>query len=134
MPDSTLSHLHLLANFNWDREPLLSLVLVGLPELCDRLRLGVHRSLLTRIHTKVELAPTSPDHTTAYVRKRMAGAGARAEIFTADGLAALHDLTGGILRSIDVLALAALRVAAARDLRLVDRDVVRRALHLTPLA
>lgn len=134
MPDSTLGHLHLLANFRWDREPLLSLVLVGLPELHDRLRLGIHRSLLTRIHTKVELAPASPELTVAYVRKRLTDAGARHEIFTGDGLATLHELTGGMLRSIDVLALAALRLAAAEDRRLVDREVVRRAMHHTPLA
>lgn len=134
MPDSTLGHLHLLSNFQWDSEPLLSLVFVGLPELHDRLRLGIHRSLLTRIHTKIELAPSSPDLTAAYVRKRLDDAGARQELFTADGLATLHELTGGFLRSIDVLALAALRLAAAEDLRLVDRTVVRRALSMTPLA
>jgi type II secretory pathway predicted ATPase ExeA len=28
-----LEHLHVLANYQWDQKPLLSLVLVGLPEL-----------------------------------------------------------------------------------------------------
>lgn len=133
MPDATLGHLHLLANFQRDSEPLLSLVLVGLPELHDRLRLGLHRSLLTRIHTKIELAPGSPETTAAYVRKRITDAGAKAELFTADGLATIHELTAGILRSVDVLALAALRLAAVNEARLVDRDVVRKALHHTPL-
>ena len=134
MPDSTLAHLHVLANFEWDSEPLLSLVFVGLPELHDRLRLGVHRSLLTRIHTQLELSPGSPDLTAAYVRRRLADAGAKTELFTADGLAVLHEETGGILRSIDVVALAALRLAVAEDASLIDRDRVRRALHHTPLA
>lgn len=133
MPDSTLGHLHVLTNFHWDREPLLSLVLVGLPELHERLKLGIHRSLLTRIHTKVELQPTTPEQTTAYLRKRLQDAGARHDIFTADGLATLHELTGGLLRSVDVLALAALRLAAVDDKKLVDRTIVRRALHHTPL-
>ena len=134
MPDATLGHLHLLTNFRWDSEPLLSLVLVGLPELLDRMRLGVHRSLLTRIHTKVELPPGSPEMTTAYVRKRLDDAGAKNELFTADGLAVLHELSGGLLRSIDVLALASLRFAAAGELRLIDREVVRQAFHQTPLS
>lgn len=134
MPDSTLSHLHLLANFKRDSEPLLSLVLVGLPELHERLRLGLHRSLLTRIHTKIELAPGSPDNTANYVRKRLADAGAKSELFTADGLSTLHELTSGLLRSVDVLALAALRLAAANGARLIDREIVRKALHHTPLA
>ena len=59
--------------------------------------------------------------------------GAHTEIFTADGLAQLHELTGGVLRSIDILALAALRLASTEDKVLVDRDLVRRALHHTPL-
>jgi type II secretory pathway predicted ATPase ExeA len=134
MPDSTLGHLHLLTNFQWDSQPLLSLVLVGLPELVDRLRLGVHRSLLTRVHTKVELPPSSPEMTAAYVRKRLSDAGAQSELFTADGLAVLHELSGGLLRSIDVIALAALRQAAAQDIRLIDRTVVRKAFHMTPLS
>lgn len=134
MPDATMAHLHVLANFEWDSDPLLSLVFVGLPELYDRLRLGMHRSLLTRIHTRVDLSPGSPDLTTAYVRRRLADAGARTELFTADGLSVLHEETGGVLRSIDVLALAALRLAVNEDTKLIDRDVVRRALHHTPLA
>lgn len=134
IPDPTLAHLHVLANFQWDREPLLSLVFVGLPELHERLRLGIHRALLTRLHTKVELSAASPEMTAAYVRKRLVDAGARSEIVTADGLAQLHELTGGLLRSVDVLSLASLRLAAAEDVALIDRGLVRRALHHTPLA
>ena len=134
MPDSTLANLHVLANFEWDSEPLLSLVFVGLPELYDRLRLGMHRSLLSRIHTRIELSPGAPDLTAAYVRRRLSDAGAKTELFTADGLAVLHEETGGLLRSIDVLAQAALRLAVAEDTKLIDRDLVRRALHHTPLA
>jgi type II secretory pathway predicted ATPase ExeA len=133
LQDSTLAHLHLLANFDWDSAPLLSFIFVGLPEFLTRLQLGIHRALLTRIHTRIELAPTSPDHTTAYVRRRLEAAGARAEILTADGFSTLHELTGGVLRSIDILATAALRIAAAEDKRLVDRHLVRRALADTPL-
>jgi len=134
LPDATLSTLHLLTNFEWDRAPLLSLVFVGLSEFHGRLRLGIHRGLLTRIHTRVELQAASPELTTAYIRQRMEDAGARHEVFAPDGLALIHELSGGTLRSIDVLALAALRLAAAEDLRLIDRTLVRRALHHTPLA
>ncbi|NOY27157.1 MAG: AAA family ATPase [Oligoflexia bacterium] len=134
MPDDTMAHLHLLANFEWDSDPLLSLVFVGLPELHDKLRKGIHRSLLTRIHTHVELSPGSPDLTATYVRKRLRDAGAKTELFTADGLAMLHQETGGLLRSVDILATAALRLAVAEDTTRLDRGLVRRALRHTPLA
>jgi len=41
----TLDHLHILLNYGWDSQPLLSLVLIGLPELADRLALRRNRSL-----------------------------------------------------------------------------------------
>lgn len=134
IPDDTLAHLHVLANFDWDSQPMLSLVLVGLPELGDRLKLGIHRSLLTRVAAKVEVLPTSPEHTMNYVRQRIKDAGGKSEIFAPDGYALLHELTGGMLRSVDVLAEAALRLAAHTDVRIVDRALVRRAFQLTPLS
>lgn len=133
MPDSTLSHLHVLSNYDWDSKPLLSLILVGLPELHDRLRRGIYRSLLTRLSACVEVAPVTAEQTTTYVRKRLDDAGAKAELFAPDALVLLHESTGGVLRSVDVLADAALRLAAQRELRLVDRNVVRQALAQTPI-
>lgn len=96
MPDSTLGHLHVMMNFAWDSEPLLSVVLVGLPELHDRLKLGIHRSLLTRLTTCIEVPPARAEQTVAYVRKRLADAGAKGELFAPDALTVLHELTGGV--------------------------------------
>lgn len=134
MPDSSLNTLHVLANFEWDREPVLSLVLVGLPELADRLKLGVHRSLLTRIGHKVELSPATAEQTASYVEKRLEDAGARQALFAPEALAVVHELTGGVLRSVDVLAEASLRVAAHQKKKTVDKASVRQAFPLTPLA
>jgi type II secretory pathway predicted ATPase ExeA len=125
--DATLSHLHILANFDLDSSPLLSLVLIGLPELHDRLKLGVNRSLLTRIGTMVDIAPTTPDQTAAYVRARLESAGARSELFASDAMTLLHELTAGVPRVVDTVALGSLELAAATGERLVTRATVRRA-------
>ena len=45
----TLDHLHILLNYEWDSRALLSLVLVGLPELADRMTLRRNRCLFSRI-------------------------------------------------------------------------------------
>jgi type II secretory pathway predicted ATPase ExeA len=134
MPDDSLGTLHILANFDWDREPILSLVLVGLPELGERLKLGLYRSLLTRVNHKIEITPATPEDTGNYVRKRLSDAGARSDLFAPDALVVLHELTGGVLRSVDILADATLRVAVHRKLKIIDRAVVRSAFPLTPLA
>lgn len=134
MPERTLQHLHILTNFDFDSQPLLSLVLVGLPEFHDRLRMSVHRSLLTRLSAAVELRPTNADRTAAYVQHRLSGAGANAELFTPDALTMLHELSGGLLRSVDTIADGAMRIAARQDKRLVDRHMVTAAFRQTPLA
>jgi general secretion pathway protein A len=132
MPDTMLSHLHVLCNFDMDSRPLLSLVLVGLPELQDRLRLGVHRSLLTRIRTRVEIGMTTSEDTAAYVRHRLDRAGATRDIFASDGMTLLHELAAGVPRILDAIAEGAMVDAASRDESLITRATVRRAWQDTP--
>ena len=104
LPDATLSHLHVLANFDMDHKPLLSLVLVGLPELLDWLRLGVNRSLLTCTHTLFDLHSTTPEDTAACVRHRLELAGSSRDGFGTDAPTALHELAAGVPRLLDTLA------------------------------
>lgn len=85
-----------------------------------------HRSLLTRIHRRFLLTPATVADTAEYVRFRFHAAGCERALFPDDALAALHDLSLGALREIDRLATAALRDAARRKKKLVDRDVVTR--------
>lgn len=121
-----LAHLHILMNYEWDAKALLSLVLIGLPELESNLARRAHRSLLTRIHHRFLLAPATVDDTAEYIRYRLAAAGTDRALFPDDALAALHELSQGALREIDRLATAALREAARRKKKLVDREIVTR--------
>ena len=121
-----LAHLHILLNYEWDSKALLSLVMVGLPELEQNLSRRAHRSLFTRIHHRFLLVPATVEDTAEYVRFRLRGAGCERDLFPDDALAALHELSQGALRDIDRLATAALRDAARRKKKLVDRDLVVR--------
>jgi general secretion pathway protein A len=120
----TLDHLHILLNYEWDSRALLSLVLVGLPELSSRLLLRRNRSLYSRIHHRLAIDPVIADDTGAYIRYRLQAAGTEREVFTSDALAMLHESASGSLRDIDRIATAALRVAARRKKKLVERDVI----------
>jgi type II secretory pathway predicted ATPase ExeA len=112
--------------YEWDARALLSLVLVGLPELEQNLSRRAHRSLLTRIHHRFLLAPATVADTAEYVRYRLRLAGCERDLFPDDALAALHELSQGALREVDRLAAAALRDAARRKKKLVDRELVLR--------
>jgi type II secretory pathway predicted ATPase ExeA len=125
-----LDHLHILLNYQWDSRALLSLVLVGLPELNDRLALRRNRSLFSRIHRRLSISPLAPEDTAEYVRLRLRKAGCDRELFTADALAMLHEAVNGSLRDLDRLATAALREAARRKRKLVERDVLGRVVDI----
>lgn len=120
----TLEHLHILLNYEWDRRALLSLVLVGLPELEDRLALRKNRSLNSRLHWRLRIDPLVPKDTGEYLHYRLKRAGIGGEIFTTDAVAMLHEATLGSLRDIDRLATSAMRTAARRKKKLVERDTL----------
>ena len=122
----TLDHLHILLNYEWDQRALLSLVLVGLPELGDRLALRRNRSLYSRIHHRFAIGATTPDDTAEYCKHRLKGVGYERDLFTSDSLTMLHEAAGGSLRGIDRVASLALRDAARRKKKLVERDCVAR--------
>lgn len=125
----TLEHLHILMNYEWDSRALLSLVLVGLPELADRLALRRNRSLYSRLHHRFVIGPLTPDDTTTYVRTRLARAGCDRELFTSDALVLLHEATRGAMRDIDRISTTCLRLAARRTRRLIERDLLLRVIE-----
>ncbi len=122
--DQVLEHLHILSNYSWDQKPLLSLVLVGLPDLWRKLSLGIHRSLWSRIHCRISLEAPKPEDTVEYISYRLERAGGKATAFASDALALIHEGTAGQLRDIDRVATACLRAAARRKLKTVDRELL----------
>lgn len=119
-----LEHLHILANYEWDSRALLSLVLVGLPELRQRLALSKNRSLYSRIHTRIQLGQAKPGDTAEYLVHRTRRASADRDLFSTDAAAMLHEASDGRLRDLDRLATEALKLGARKKARVVDRDLV----------
>lgn len=125
----TLDHLHILLNYEWDRRPLLSLVLIGLPELEHRLASRRNRSLYSRLHRRIRVAPNGPTDTGDYIAERMRRAGCDREVFTSDAVAMIHEASLGALREIDRIATGALRFAARRKKKLVEREIVAHVIE-----
>ncbi|RKH13533.1 general secretion pathway protein GspA [Corallococcus sp. CA053C] len=123
-----LDHLHILLNYQWDSKALLSLILVGLPELDSRLAMRRNRSLASRLARRLTIDALGPDDTAEYLRLRLKNAGCERELFASDAMAMLHEAASGAHRDIDRLATTALREAARRKKKLVERDVLARVL------
>jgi general secretion pathway protein A len=123
-----LGQLHILLNYEWDAKALLSLVLVGLPELNDLLQMRRNRSLCSRLHVRMHVHPLTPEDTAECLRYRLKRAGAEREVFTADSAAIVHEAAVGGMRNLDRLASGCLREAARRKKRLVERDLLPRVI------
>ncbi len=122
-----MAHLHILLNFEWDAKALLSLVLIGLPELEQNLTRRAHRSLLTRIHHRFLLAPATVTDTAEYVLLPPPPRGVRTRPLPRRcPRRSPTSFLEGALRGIDRLAGAALRDAARRKKKLVDRELILR--------
>ena len=126
----TLDHLHIMLNYAWDSRALLALVLLGLPDLEERLRLRRNRSLYSRLHHRLSIGPLTADDTADYLRNRLSRVGCTRELFTSDAIALLHEAAGSSLRDIDRIATAALRASARKKRKLVERDTLSRILQL----
>ena len=123
-----LDHLHILLNYQWDAKSLLSVYLVGLPELWGRLELRRNRSLASRLHHRLAIGPALVDDTDEYIRHRLKAVGSKREILSTDTVALIHEASSGLLRDIDRLATACLKAAAKGKHRIVDRELVLHVL------
>lgn len=125
-----LETLRLITNFRAGDAAAFTLLLVGQMGLLS----AVSRkpTLDERLGVKTLLRGFTAEETGAYIRHRLAAAGANRELFTAEALQQAHSLTGGYARRIDRLGDLALVVGFAskrpqigpEELNSVHRELV----------
>ena len=95
LPDALLEEIRLLANLETPTEKLLSVILVGQPELSDRLNDQSLRQLKQRVALRSTLQPLVLQETAAYISARIRTAGGKShEIFTREAVIAVHRRSG----------------------------------------
>ena len=119
-----LEQLRMLSNINAEADHLLQLILVGQPELRAVLQQPDLRQFVQRISIDYHLKPLDRDDTAAYVRHRLATAGAPAPIFDDEALRAIHYFSRGLPRLVNSLCDLSLVYAFAEDRFDVDFDIV----------
>jgi general secretion pathway protein A len=121
-----LEEIRLLSNLETPRSKLIQIMLVGQPELWEMLSRPELRQLRQRIVLRYELRPFSAEETGSYVEERLRLAGYTGKgLFKAAGLRALHELSGGVPRVINILCDGALLLGFARDRDTIGADELR---------
>lgn len=125
LPLELLEEIRLLANMESDTEKLLQVVLVGQPELSQRLNQPNLRQLKQRVALRCTLGPLDLAQTAAYIagRIRIAG-GEPARIFGRDAVEEVYERSQGIPRLISVICDNAFVTGFALGVSPIDRRIV----------
>jgi type II secretory pathway predicted ATPase ExeA len=124
----TFEEIRLLTNFQLDDRNLIAIVLVGQPELRERLKHRAYRALTQRIGAEFHLTPLSADDAVAYVRHRLKVAGATRPVLSDSAIRRLHAASRGVPRVLNHLATQALLEGMARGAAVVDEDMASAAV------
>jgi general secretion pathway protein A len=127
---TVLEQLRLLSNLETDDGKLLQVVLMGQPELRERLSTPQMRQLEQRIAVRFHLHGLSRAETRQYVMHRLSVAGAANRItFTARAWTLMHQYCAGIPRRINLLCDLMLMTAYVRGTHRITARMVRHSLR-----
>ncbi len=127
---SVMEQLRLISNLETDTGKLIQIILVGQPELERILSKKEMRQLDQRIVVRGLLGPLKPKETMNYIRHRLNIASIDkddAVSFSDGACRALHNLSGGTPRLINILADRSLLVAYAQGKKKIDKGVAKNA-------
>jgi general secretion pathway protein A len=126
----TLEAVRLLSNFETTNAKLMQILLVGQPELRDKLNMDELRQLKQRVGLRCHIGPLSPEETRLYVRHRLRIAGAAdAGIFTDAAIQRIAEYSRGTPRVINIVCDHCLLSGFADSKRRIDTTAVDEAIE-----
>jgi general secretion pathway protein A len=124
-----LEQIRLISNLETERDKLIQIVLVGQPELREKLRRSELRQLSQRIMVRYHLCPMDYDDTVEYIEHRLEVAGGRRlDIFTPGALKQVFRYSGGLPRLINVVCDRVLLVAYTKGTREITARMMAEAI------
>jgi type II secretory pathway predicted ATPase ExeA len=124
---SIFEELRLLLNFQHEDRFMLTLLILGQPELREKIE--ANKQLNQRIAMRFYLEALQPAETVGYIRHRMGVSGGNPDIFTPDAVALIHERSAGIPRRINQLCDTSLLTGFGKGVQSVDRDIVEETIR-----
>jgi general secretion pathway protein A len=128
LSDELLEEIRLLSNLETYDDKLLQIVLVGQPELDEKLDSKGLRQLKQRIALRTHLAPLSLEETQRYIEHRLQIAGAdssASSLFSPKAMAMVFRFSRGFPRLINTICENSLLTAYARQVPVITPDIVK---------
>ncbi len=127
LDSDVLEQLRLLTNLETDERKLLQIILLGQPELQQKLAHADLRQLSQRITARYHLQALNRKETNAYIAHRLSVAGCDEAVFSTAAQAHIHRISQGIPRLINLICDRAMLGAYAGSVKKIDRNIVRQA-------
>lgn len=118
--------LRLLLNFQKRDKFLLTLVLIGQPDL--REKIAQLKPFDQRISMRFHLKGLRFEETVIYIHHRLSVAGARRNFFTAEAMRAIHESTGGLPRRINQICDLSLLAGFGMKAHEISQEIVNEVL------
>lgn len=130
LTDELLEQVRLLSNLELDNRKLLQIVLMGQPELRDRLNNPRLKQLRQRITVRYHLMPLNRCEVNQYIQHRLEVSGAKgAPYFTQPALWRVHRYSGGIPRLVNAVCDKALLAGYVQQTDKIDYGTVGQAVR-----
>ena len=124
---SQLEQIRLLSNLETEKEKLLQILLVGQPELFDKLKLNELRQLNQRIAVRYHIQPLDKPELRNYIYHRLKVADATLNLnFTKEALDSIYTFTKGTPRLINILCDRALLAGFVAETFLIDDKIINK--------
>jgi general secretion pathway protein A len=130
LSNELLEQVRLLSNLETDDRKLLQIVLMGQPELRDRLNDPAMRQLRQRITVRYHLNPLRQPEVAQYVQHRMQVSGAkRAPQFTWGAMWRIYSYSGGVPRLVNAVCDKALLAGFVEQSARINHRLIGRAIR-----
>jgi len=123
----TFEELRLLLNFQLNNRFLMTLILIGQPEL--REMINKLKQFKQRIAIKYHLNPLNKKDSENYIFHRLRIAGAKRKIFSKNAINLIWESSGGIPRVINTLCDMCLLLASGKKLNKINGEVVKEVIR-----
>ena len=122
-----LEQIRLLSNLETEKEKLLQIILVGQPELLDKLKKPALRQVNSRIGVRYHIQPLEKPEIKDYIDHRIQIAGGPKELtFTQEAIESIFAFSNGTPRLINILSEHALLAGFVNETYTIDEEIIKK--------
>lgn len=125
-----LEQVRLLSNLETEKDKLLQIVLVGQPQLNQKIDLFELRQLKQRIIVRYHITPLDKNETISYINYRLSTAGSTDRIkFTDEALQVIFNFSYGTPRLVNIICDRALLAGFSAETDTIDLNIINRCIE-----